>query len=166
MRDEITRLADIIGKNGAEPTESDRITFEAWMRGHCWAVEGEWTGKTYKHAREESGDYVHAGAMNTRRLFAAWRDRRALDEAIAALTDHVEDKLGMVADGWRNRIVAVERNSEYDADLRTDTPILILRFASVSLRESANPLAKGWVDRGLVAAALAQPADADSEGAK
>ena len=97
MRDEIMRLADIIGKNGAEPTESDRITFEAWMRGHCWAVEGEWTGKTYKHAREESGDYVHAGAMNTRRLFAAWRDRRALDEAIAARTDHAEDKLGMAA---------------------------------------------------------------------
>lgn len=53
------------------------------MRGHCWAVVGEWDGKTYVHSHESTG-FVHGGAMETRRLWAAWRDRGALGVALPA----------------------------------------------------------------------------------
>lgn len=66
-----------IGAKGAEPTNEERLLFEAWMRGHCWAVVGEWDGKTYKHENESTG-FVHPATMTTRRLWAAWRDRAAL----------------------------------------------------------------------------------------
>lgn len=66
-----------IGAKGAEPTESERRLFEAWMRGHCWAVAGEWNGKTYV-AADEDGRCVNQHAMLTRQLWAAWRDRAAL----------------------------------------------------------------------------------------
>lgn len=69
-----------MGAKGAAPTEAERVLFEAWMRGHCWSVVGEWDGRQYKHAHEANG-FVHPGAMDTRRLWAAWRDR-------AALADH------------------------------------------------------------------------------
>lgn len=68
-----------LGAYGAEPTEAERLLFEAWMRGHCWAVVGDWTGTTYQHPQETSG-FVHGGAMDTRRLWAAWRDRAALSQ--------------------------------------------------------------------------------------
>lgn len=73
--------AHAMGAKGAAPTEAERHLFEAWMRGHCWAVVGEWDGGQYVHARESGGGLVHAGAMDTRRLWAAWRDRAALAKA-------------------------------------------------------------------------------------
>jgi hypothetical protein len=69
-----------MGAKGGEPTEAERLLFEAWMRGHCWAVVGEWDGKTYVHKQESTG-FVNASAMNTRQLWAAWRDRAALEAA-------------------------------------------------------------------------------------
>jgi hypothetical protein len=72
-----------MGKNGAKPTEAERLLFEAWMRGHCWKVTGKWTGETYVHEDEHSG-FVHPHAMNTRQLWAAWRDRAALATPPAA----------------------------------------------------------------------------------
>ena len=66
-----------MGAKGGAPTENERLLFEAWMRGHCWKVEGDWNGNTYVHAAEKRGD-VHGGAMRTRCLWAAWRDRAAL----------------------------------------------------------------------------------------
>ena len=70
-----------MGARGADATESERLLFEAWMRGHCWAVIGDWNGKQYVHAHEANG-FVHGGAMNTRRLWAAWRDRAALSAVL------------------------------------------------------------------------------------
>lgn len=67
-----------MGATGAEPTEYERLLFEAWMRGHCWKVCGEWNGKTYVADSEDGGSYVDHGAMLTRQLWAAWRDRAAL----------------------------------------------------------------------------------------
>jgi len=69
--------AHAMGAKGATPTEAERLLFEAWMRGHCWAVDGDWNGSQYVHANEKTG-FVHGGAMNTRSLWAAWRDRAAL----------------------------------------------------------------------------------------
>lgn len=66
-----------MGAAGAEPTEHERLLFEAWMRGHCWSVCGEWNGRTYVAAGELGGQINHA-AMLARQLWAAWRDRAAL----------------------------------------------------------------------------------------
>jgi len=78
-----------IGAKGSEPTEEDRLSFEAWMRGHCWKVEGDWNGRQYVHAHESTG-FAHGGAMNTRRLWAAWRDRGALAaQQVAMPAGHV-----------------------------------------------------------------------------
>lgn len=71
-----------MGETGAPPTEEERKLFEAWMRGHNWKISGEWDGKQYRHASESEGD-VHPPTMNTRQLFAAWRDRGALAKAQA-----------------------------------------------------------------------------------
>jgi len=77
-----------MGAKGATPTEAERLLFEAWMRGHCWAVGGDWNGSQYVHAHEKTG-FVHGGAMNTRGLWAAWRDRAALaaPQALKPLTE-------------------------------------------------------------------------------
>lgn len=66
-----------LGAIGAEPAEFERRLFEAWMRGHCWAVVGEWDGRTYV-APSEHGRVIDPAAMLTRQLWAAWRDRAAL----------------------------------------------------------------------------------------
>jgi len=66
-----------MGAKGGEPTEAERLLFEAWMKGHCWAVIGTWDGKTYVHEDEANG-FVNNSAMHTRCLWAAWRDRAAL----------------------------------------------------------------------------------------
>jgi hypothetical protein len=70
-----------IGAKGAEPTESERLLFEAWMRGHCWKICGTWDGKQYRSPTEINGE-VDYHAMHTRQLWAAWRDRAALAQAI------------------------------------------------------------------------------------
>ena len=69
--------AQQMGAKGGEPTEEERILFEAWMKGHCWFVGGQWNGKTYVDPSER-GLLINPNAMDTRRLWAAWRDRAAL----------------------------------------------------------------------------------------
>jgi hypothetical protein len=66
-----------LGREGAPPTEAERLLFEEWMRGHCWALCATWNGTQYVHEAEAGGD-LYPPAMNTRQLFAAWRDRAAL----------------------------------------------------------------------------------------
>ena len=61
-----------MGAKGAPATEAERLLFEAWMKGHCWEVEGKWSGRTY------IGERVYDGSMITRMLWAVWRDRAAL----------------------------------------------------------------------------------------
>ena len=74
-----TEQAYEMGAKGATPTEAERLLFEAWMRGHCWSISGDWDGTTYVHESERNLRQVHPGAMNTRMLWAAWRDRAALE---------------------------------------------------------------------------------------
>jgi len=66
-----------MGATGGKAHDADRRAFEAWMRGHCWALCARWDGKQYVGDAEEGGD-VDPRAMATRRLWAAWRDRAAL----------------------------------------------------------------------------------------
>lgn len=68
-----------MGAKGGEPTLEEKVLFEAWMQGHCWLVEGDWDGETYVHKSEKTG-YLHPGAMLSRQLWAAWRDRAALSK--------------------------------------------------------------------------------------
>lgn len=82
-----------MGEVGAEPTESERELFEAWMRGHCWKVEGDWNGHQYVHESESNGS-PHGGAMRTRQLFAAWKDRGALGSVPMSDADQTFLKLG------------------------------------------------------------------------
>jgi hypothetical protein len=66
-----------LGAKGAPATEREHLLFEAWMRGHCWALCAEWDGNSYRSHAEQGGE-VDPRAMATRRLWAAWRDRAAL----------------------------------------------------------------------------------------
>lgn len=72
--------AHAMGANGGPTLEAERQCFEAWMRGHCWALGATWNGSGYISDREgaSGGSYVCPQAMQTRRLWAAWRDRAAL----------------------------------------------------------------------------------------
>lgn len=66
-----------MGATGGPAHEGERLAFEAWMRGHCWALCATWTGAQYRSDAEQGGD-VDPRAMRTRQLWAAWRDRAAL----------------------------------------------------------------------------------------
>lgn len=66
-----------MGAKGAPATDAERLLFEAWMRGHCWALCATWDGKCYRSDSEQNGN-IDPRAMNTRQLWAAWRDRAAL----------------------------------------------------------------------------------------
>ena len=66
-----------MGAKGAPATDAERLLFEAWMRGHCWALCATWDGKCYRSDAEQNGN-IDPRAMNTRQLWAAWRDRAAL----------------------------------------------------------------------------------------
>ena len=69
--------AQAMGANGAPSSEPERLAFEAWMRGHCWALCATWNGSQYVSDAEQGGGW-NADAARTRMLWAAWRDRAAL----------------------------------------------------------------------------------------
>lgn len=69
--------AEAMGAKGGPAVEAERIAFEAWMHGHCWALCATWDGKSYRSDAEQGGD-LDPRAIATRRLWAAWRDRAAL----------------------------------------------------------------------------------------
>ena len=97
-----------VGAKGAAPTEHERKLFEAWMRGHCWAVSGTWDGTTYVGSAENK-NYIDPHVMNTRQLWAAWRDRGSLaapaclhqiTEPAANLTDaQIDEVFNRLPDG-------------------------------------------------------------------
>lgn len=72
------KAAFAMGQTGAPPSETERLAFESWMRGHSWLVEGVWNGTTYDDRGPSRVSSVDVGAMQTRMLWAAWRDRAAL----------------------------------------------------------------------------------------
>ena len=66
-----------LGAKGGPVVEAERLAFEAWMRGHCWALKASWDGATYRGTAEH-GNYICPHAIQIRQLWAAWRDRSAL----------------------------------------------------------------------------------------
>lgn len=71
--------AHSMGAKGSPAVESERLAFEAWMRGHCWSLSSTWNGKEYRSDAEQGGNCC-PHAIRTRQLWAAWRDRAALGE--------------------------------------------------------------------------------------
>ncbi|MFZ9087068.1 MAG: hypothetical protein ACO3C6_11050, partial [Steroidobacteraceae bacterium] len=72
------KAAFAMGQTGAPSSETERLAFESWMRGHSWLVQGVWNGTTYDDRGPSRVSSVDVGAMQTRMLWAAWRDRAAL----------------------------------------------------------------------------------------
>ena len=77
-----------MGAKGGPVCENERKLFEAWMRGHCWKIFGKWDGQSYRGTAEH-GEHLDPGAMQTRQLWAVWRDRAALAK-ISAIPAQVE----------------------------------------------------------------------------
>ena len=77
-----TESAYAMGAKGGPANDAERLAFESWMRGHCWALCATWNGTGYVSDAEQAGDFC-AHASNTRRLWAAWRDRAALSSTAA-----------------------------------------------------------------------------------
>lgn len=69
--------ARLMGAKGGPTIEEERLAFEAWMAGHCWALGATWNGTEYRGS-SESPNFVCPHAMRARQLWAAWRDRAAL----------------------------------------------------------------------------------------
>ena len=72
------KAAFVMGQTGAPSSETERLAFESWMRGHSWLVEGVWDGTTYDDRGPSRVSWVDVGAMQTRMLWAVWRDRAAM----------------------------------------------------------------------------------------
>lgn len=68
-----------LGAKGGPVSESERLLFEEWMRGHCWSVG----------PRLNDGSYSE---MSTRMCWAAWRDRAALSAFISTGTPAISRK--------------------------------------------------------------------------
>lgn len=66
-----------MGTKGGLASDAERLAFEAWMRGHCWALCARCSGTQYLSDYEQDGN-IDPHAMRTRQLWAAWRDRAAL----------------------------------------------------------------------------------------
>lgn len=66
-----------MGAKGGTVVDAERLAFESWMAGHCWALCAAWDGTGYRCESEQSGQFNPAAGV-TRRLWAAWRDRAAL----------------------------------------------------------------------------------------
>lgn len=80
-----------MGAKGAAPTEAQRLLFEEYMRGHCWAVSGIWDGTTYVDPNE-SIHWIDPHARSTRMLWAIWRDCAALAAAARPAPLEITDK--------------------------------------------------------------------------
>lgn len=70
-----------MGATGGPAVEEERLAFEAWIAGHCWSLCAVWDGKAYTSPLENK-NYICPYAMQTRQLWAAWRDRAALNNSI------------------------------------------------------------------------------------
>jgi len=87
-----------MGEEGGPAVEEERLAFEAWMDGHCWALCAEWNGTAYVEMCE-IGDFISPNATHTRGLWAAWRDRAALARmATDDRIDQLETALRLAAD--------------------------------------------------------------------
>jgi len=106
---DVEALAYELGAKGSPANEQDRLAFEAWMRGHCWSLCATWRDGYYR-SDAEAGGGLCPDAMNTRRLWAAWRDRGELARRLSAQAV-VKDCL-TTAD--------VEALADQYADTRTD----------------------------------------------
>lgn len=107
-----------MGARGGPVVEAERLAFEAWMRGHCWALCATWNGREYRTDAEQGGNLC-PHAMRARQLWAAWRDRAALAaDATRSLQQEVE-RLKLAEEGAKEAFGhVVEQTRDLDADCK------------------------------------------------
>jgi hypothetical protein len=110
-----TEAAYDMGAKGGPVVEEERLAFEAWMRGRCWALHATWSGSQYLGSAE-SNSYVCPHATQVRGLWAAWRDRAALSGGEVQINESPErrEMAGLMLE---DKLCSRER--ERLADLRT-----------------------------------------------
>ena len=106
-----------IGEEGGPAVEAERLAFEAWMDGHCWALCAEWNGTAYVEMCE-IGDFISPNATHTRGLWAAWRDRAAL---ASDRVEQLRQECNLLADVLRDAYEVIKtvegENSDEDERL-------------------------------------------------
>jgi len=85
-----------MGRRGATVDDHERLLFEAWMDGHCWKC-GQWV-------QFPNGEFAYDD-MTTRVLWAAWRDR-------AALQNNFIEGVHKGSDGHRYMVARVSEKGE------------------------------------------------------
>ena len=60
--------AHAMGASGSPAVESERLAFEAWMRGHCWALCATWAGNGSGANSIPSTRHYSRHALRRRRL--------------------------------------------------------------------------------------------------
>ena len=81
-RASVTRkAAKAMGRSPSAHREHERLLFESYMRGHCWAY-GSWS-------EEHGGQYRRPSNprypdMTAQMLYLVWRDRAALEQPVVA----------------------------------------------------------------------------------
>jgi hypothetical protein len=111
------KAAFAMGQTGAPSSETERLAFESWMRGHSWLVQGVWNGTTYDDRGPSRVSSVDVGAMQTRMLWAAWRDR-------AALTQPEAEKAGDSENGLHGKYIIYKAKTGEPVDY----PCFVLRI--------------------------------------
>jgi hypothetical protein len=135
--------AEAMGARGGPASESERLAFEAWMRGHCWALCATWDGTGYRSDAEQGGRYC-PDAGRTRGLWAAWRDRAALAQQPAAVAVDApwQQQLADALDSfWNPACGAIQEASYHGPASGSDVVGAIaqgLSAVAASLRESAT----------------------------
>jgi len=90
------QAAHEMGVKGANPTDRERLLFEAWMKGHCWDFGCEWDGSMYRNY-PDSNDWNAHHAMRTRELWVVWRDCAALHSQVPMETPLTDQRIIEIA---------------------------------------------------------------------
>ena len=108
-----------MGEEGGPAVEAERLAFEAWRSGHCWVLGATWNaGSGYVGQEEVFGLRISQQATETRRSWAAWRDRAAL---ASDRVEQLRQECNLLADVLRDAYEVIKtvegENSDEDERL-------------------------------------------------
>ena len=131
-----------MGAKGGPSNEAERLAFEAWMHGHCWALCATWDGAGYRGDAEQSGRYC-PDAARTRGLWAAWRDR----DVLAALqSEKARAELYKEADESMQEEVGRLHALLYDEKARADAADSRIAALEAGMRDAEAKM-RAWGDK-------------------
>lgn len=123
-----------MGAKGGPAVEAERLAFEAWMAGHCWNVSPTWNGQTYDDSEgDKARKLLDPLARMTRMLWAAWRDRAALNTRPQA------DPIGLDVEAMIRAVLP----GGYSCDPQQVADAI---RAYMALRPQAVPMTEAWLD--------------------